>query len=48
MSIAKVKTAQGVNRKTEVITAILNHSMRHRRIPYNPSSGFTKLRAETS
>jgi integrase len=41
------KTPNTVNRKTEVITAILNHSMRHRRIPYNPSSGFTKLRAET-
>jgi integrase len=38
------KTPNTVNRKTEVITAILNHSMRHRRIPYNPSSGFTKLR----
>jgi integrase len=41
------KSPSTVNRKTEVITAILNHSMRHRRIPYNPPSGFTKLKAET-
>lgn len=34
-----------VNRYTEVITAILNHSVRHRRIPYSPASGFQKLRA---
>lgn len=33
-----------VNRKTEVITAILNHSVKHRRIPFNPSTGFRKLR----
>ncbi len=32
-----------INRKTEVITAILNHSVRNRRIPYNPSIGFKKL-----
>lgn len=32
-----------VNRKTEVITAVLNFSVKHRRIPFNPSSGFRKL-----
>jgi integrase len=32
-----------VNRKIEVITAILNHSVRNRRIPYNPAVGFKKL-----
>ena len=32
-----------VNRKTEVITAILNFSVKQRRIPFNPSSGFRKL-----
>lgn len=35
-----------VNRKTEVITAILNFSLKQRRIPYNPSLGFKKLRPE--
>lgn len=33
-----------VNRKTEVITAILNFSFKHRRIPFNPASGFSKIR----
>lgn len=32
-----------VNRKTEVITSILNHSLNNMRIPYNPSRGFKKL-----
>lgn len=32
-----------INRKTEVITAIFNHSVRHRRIPYSPAIGFRKL-----
>lgn len=32
-----------INRKTEVITAILNFSVKQRRIPHNPSSGFKKL-----
>jgi integrase len=32
-----------VNRDTEVITAVLNHSVRHRRLPFNPSTGFRKL-----
>lgn len=36
-----------VNRKTEVITAILNFSTKQRRIPYNPSVGFRKLKRET-
>lgn len=35
-----------VNRKTEVITAILNFSTKQRRIPYNPSVGFRKLKRE--
>lgn len=33
-----------VNRKTEVVTAILNHSAKHRRIPFNPTLGFRKLK----
>lgn len=32
-----------VNRKTEVITAILNFSVKQRRIPFNPANGFRKL-----
>ena len=36
-----------VNRKTEVVTAILNFSTKQRRIPYNPSLGFRKLKRET-
>ncbi len=32
-----------VNRYTEVITAIINHSYRHRRIAYNPTMGFKKF-----
>jgi integrase len=32
-----------VNRKTEIITAILNHSTRQRRIPFYPATGFRKL-----
>lgn len=32
-----------VNRKTDVITAILNFSVRHRRIPFTPAAGFRKL-----
>ncbi len=32
-----------VNRKTEVITAVLNFSVKQRRIPFNPASGFKKL-----
>lgn len=33
-----------VNRKTEIITAILNHSTRQRRIPFFPATGFRKLK----
>ncbi len=32
-----------VNRKTEVLTAMLNYSTKNRRVPFNPSSGFRKL-----
>lgn len=32
-----------VNLKTDVFTAIFNHSVRHRRIPYSPAVGFKKL-----
>lgn len=32
-----------VNRKTDAIMAILNHSVKHRRIPFNPANGFRKL-----
>ncbi len=32
-----------VNRKTEVVTSILNHSAKHRRIPFSPATGFQKL-----
>ncbi len=32
-----------VNRKTDAIVAILNHSVKHRRIPFNPANGFRKL-----
>lgn len=32
-----------INRKIEVILTTLNHSVRHRRIPYNPTLGFKKL-----
>lgn len=36
-----------VNRKTEVIVAVLNFSEKHRRIPFNPAKGFSKLRKES-
>jgi hypothetical protein len=42
--LKKGKTPATVNRKTEVITAILNFSFRHRRIPFNPTAGFQKLK----
>ncbi|TVQ79812.1 MAG: site-specific integrase [Bradymonadales bacterium] len=35
-----------VNRKIEIITSVLNLAVRHRRIPYNPASGYQKLRIE--
>ena len=44
---AKGLSNSSVNRKTEVITAILNFSTKQRRIPYNPSVGFRKLKRET-
>jgi integrase len=31
------------NRYTEVVSAIVNHSIEHRRFPFNPLSGFKKL-----
>lgn len=37
-----------VNRKVEVILTTLNHSLRHRRIPYNPSTGYKKMNPRTS
>src|SRR5690606_9622272 len=36
--------AATVNRKTEVINAILNFSAKHKRIPFNPASGYSKLK----
>ena len=33
-----------VNRKCQVIIAILNYAVKQRRIPYNPAQGFSKLR----
>lgn len=36
-----------VNRKTEVVTAILNFSTKQRRIPYNPAVGFQKLKRDS-
>ena len=33
-----------VNRKTEIIRAILSFSAKNRRIPHNPGTGFQKLR----
>lgn len=35
-----------INRKTDAIVAILNHSVKHRRIPFNPTNGFRKLSKE--
>lgn len=43
---AKGLSNSTVNRKTEIIMAILNYSTKHRRIPFNPALGFTKLRKE--
>ena len=39
---SKIKPAT-VNRETEVMMAVLNYSVKQRRIPYNPATGFTKL-----
>lgn len=43
---AKGLSNSTVNRKTEIIMAILNCSTKHRRIPFNPAQGFSKLRKE--
>lgn len=43
--ISKGKARATVNRYTEVVVAIINHSVSHRRFPYNPLSGFKKLQA---
>lgn len=43
---AKGLSNSTVNRKTEIIMAILNCSTKHRRIPFNPAKGFSKLRKE--
>ncbi len=44
---AKGLSNSTVNRKTEIIMAILNCSTKHRRIPFNPAKGFSKLRKES-
>ncbi|MFN3698343.1 MAG: tyrosine-type recombinase/integrase [Pseudobdellovibrio sp.] len=33
-----------INRKVQIFTSILNHSVKHRRIPFNPCNGYTKLK----
>lgn len=43
MELKKGSSAATANRKTEVVVAILNHSVKHRRLPFNPSTGFQKL-----
>jgi integrase len=43
---AKGLSNSSVNRKTEVISAVLNFSTKQRRIPYNPTLGFRKLKRE--
>ena len=44
---AKGLTDATVNRKTEVVTTILNHSVKHRRIAHCPFSGFRKLKGKS-
>jgi len=44
---AKGLSNSTVNRKTEIIMAILNCSTKHRRIPFNPAKGFSKLRKDS-
>lgn len=39
------KKAATINRKTEVIAAILNFSVKNRHIPFNPCNGYEKLSA---
>jgi len=41
--LAKGLVAATVNRKLEIVTAILNFAAKQRRIPYNPTIGFQKL-----
>lgn len=36
-----------VNRKVNIILAVLNHSARHRRIPFNPAMGLKKLNEDS-
>lgn len=36
-------TPSTVNRKTDLITAVLNFSVRHRRLPFSPAAGFRKF-----
>lgn len=45
--LAKSLKNSTINRYTEVITAIVNHSYQHRRISYNPTVGFRKLPVST-
>ena len=33
-----------INRKVQIFTSILNHSVKHRRISFNPCSGYAKLK----
>lgn len=37
-----------VNRKTEVITSVLNFSVKQRRIPFTPAAGFRKLKSSST
>lgn len=41
--LAEGKKPATVNRETDVITAVINFSVRHRRVPFNPAAGFRKL-----
>jgi len=42
--LRKGLSAATANRKTEVVMAVLNHAVKHRHIPFNPATGFKKLR----
>lgn len=42
--LAKGLDPATANRKVEVVVAILNFAVRHRRIPFNPATGFEKLK----
>ncbi len=41
--LAKGLTPATVNRKSDVLTAVINFSVRHRRMPFSPAAGFRKL-----